>query len=97
VGFTSYLPDTDFVAVVTRDHLYVEERRRGGVELYDLRSDPGARSDLGRDDPQAAKLAALVGAAAAPTPAESIELDAETRAGLEALGYLDAPDGPRHR
>jgi arylsulfatase A-like enzyme len=90
VGFTSYLPDTDFVAVVTRDHLYVEERRHGGVELYDLRSDPGATRDLGRDHPEAPRLAALIGAEAAAA-SESVELDATTRASLEALGYLDAP------
>jgi arylsulfatase A-like enzyme len=89
LGFTSYLPDTDYVAVVTRDHLYVEERRRGGAELYDLRADPGAKHDLGRDRPEAGRLAALIGAEEAPET-RSIELDAETRASLEALGYLDA-------
>jgi arylsulfatase len=95
VGFTKYLPDTDYVAVVTRDHLYVEERRRGGVELYDLRVDPGATRDLGGDDPQAARLAALIGAEEV-AEGESLELDAETRRSLEALGYLD-PGQPEPR
>jgi arylsulfatase A-like enzyme len=91
VGLTSYLPDTDNVAVITRDYLYVEERRHGGVELYDLRTDPGATRDLGRDHPAAARLAALLGAGETPL-GDPVELDAATRASLEALGYLDRPD-----
>jgi arylsulfatase A-like enzyme len=96
VGFTSYLPDTDYVAVVTRDHLYVEERRRGGRELYDLRADPGATRDLGPEHPEAARLAALIGAEEA-AESGSIELDEKTRANLEALGYLDSPGAPAPR
>jgi hypothetical protein len=53
--------------------------------------------DLGADSEQAAALAARVGAGDVPAP-DQIELDAETRARLEALGYLDTgEDDERER
>ena len=92
VGLNDYVPQRDYVAVISPDHLYIRERRSGTEEFYDLRSDPGALRNLGADSQQAAALAAWVRSGDVPAP-NQIELDADTRARLEALGYLDTAEG----
>jgi hypothetical protein len=97
VGLNDSLPDKDYVGVVSRDFLYVEERGASEVEFYDLRVDPGAQQDLGAEHPQAARHRAHV----EPTtpgwdppgagPGQH-EIDAETRRELETLGYLSDGD-----
>jgi len=100
VGLNDYIPDRDYVGVVSRDFLYVEERLNGGVEFYDLRTDPGAKSNLGAHHPKAANHAAHIEKATqhpgASRPSESdrsekVEIDPDTRQQLKALGYL--PEG----
>lgn len=91
IGLHPYLPRRDYVAVVSPDSLYIRERRSGAVEVYDLREDPGALRNLGSDHPAAARLGALVRTDTAPRPAQ-VEIDAETRAQLEELGYLQSGD-----
>jgi arylsulfatase A-like enzyme len=88
IGLNGYLPDRDYVAVVSADRLYIRERRSGEVELYDLTSDPGALHDLGGDHPDAARLAALVPTEQAPAPAQ-LPIDPESRERLRELGYLE--------
>lgn len=87
VGLNDYVPDLDYVAVVSREHLYIKERRRGAVELYGLRDDPGARRNLGERHPAAGPLAALATSAVLER-AETLELDQETKQQLKSLGYL---------
>jgi len=88
IGQNDYLPDRDYVAVVSPDRLYIRERRSGEVELYDLRSDPGAQRNLGADHPDAKRLAELVPTEQAPTP-KQLPLDPEARERLRELGYVD--------
>jgi arylsulfatase A-like enzyme len=87
VGLNDYVPDRDYVAVVSREHLFIKERRTGAVELYGLRDDPGAQRNLGEQHPAAGPLAALA-ASAALEKAGTQQLDEETRRQLKALGYL---------
>ncbi len=91
IGGNDRAPDVDIVGVVYDDLLYLRERRGDRVELYDLRTDPAAWNDLGRDHPEAARLAARE-PTREPPRAETRSVDAETRAELEALGY--APPDP---
>jgi arylsulfatase A-like enzyme len=70
------------------------ERFRGDPEprvaLFDLRRDPGERSPVADDPGRARAMGAALAArrsAAAAAPARSIELGAETREELRALGY----------
>jgi len=88
IGLNGYLPDRDYVAVVSPDRLYIRERRSGKVELYDLESDPGALHDLGGDHPDAARLAELVPEEQAPAP-KQLPIDPESRERLRELGYLE--------
>jgi arylsulfatase A-like enzyme len=87
VGLNDYVPDLDYVAVVSREYLYIRERRGGAVEFYGLADDPGARKNLGAAHPAAGPLAALATASARQT-AETSRLDPETREQLKSLGYL---------
>jgi len=88
IGQNDYLPDRDYVAVVSPDRLYIRERRSGEVELYDLASDPGAQRNLGAAHPDAKRLAELVPAPDAPVPTQApLPPDAQQR--LRELGYLD--------
>lgn len=88
VGLNDGAPDHDFRAVVTRDALYIHDRLGGGVEFYDLRTDPGAGTDLGAAHPGAAAAARLESQDDRASEGEA-PLDAETREHLRALGYLD--------
>jgi arylsulfatase A-like enzyme len=88
IGQNDYLPDRDYVAVVSPDRLYIRERRSGEVELYDLRSDPGAQHDLGADHPEAKRLAELVPTEQAPVP-KQVPIDPEAHERLRELGYVD--------
>lgn len=87
VGLTDRIPDLDYVAVRSVDHLYVREKRSDAVEFYDLRKDPGATQNLGADHPLVPRYAALEGGEEARAP-EDVEIDAQTREELRALGYL---------
>ena len=87
IGLHDYLPNRDYVAVVSPDRLYIRERRSGEAEFYDLRSDPGAQHNLGADHPDAAGLAELVPVDQAPTP-KQVQIDPETHDRLVKLGYL---------
>jgi arylsulfatase A-like enzyme len=91
VGLNDYVPNLDYIAVVSPDHLYIRERRHNTVELYDLRSDPGAQNDLGAEHPVAASYASLVsdGSTTVSGGSGKTVLDELTRSQLQALGYLD--------
>jgi arylsulfatase A-like enzyme len=87
VGLNDYVPDLDYVAVVSREHLYIKERRGGADELYSLMDDPRAQRNLGEHHPAAGPLAALA-VSALREHAGTQQLDEETRRQLESLGYL---------
>ena len=69
------------------------DRPHRRIELYDLPSDPDERNDVSRQQPvwtgylRAELLRSLRSTATAA--AEQIEIDAEERRALEALGYID--------
>lgn len=88
VGLNDYVPELDYVAVVTPDYLYVRERRNDRIEFYDLNADPGAVDDLGRDHPRARLLAGLEPEPGGMTPPRET-LDPETLEQLKSLGYID--------
>jgi arylsulfatase A-like enzyme len=88
VGLNDYLPNLDYVAVVTPSSLYVRERRNDRVEFYDLEADPGALDDLGPDHPRARILAKLA-PASGDTKASRESLDPETIEQLRSLGYIE--------
>jgi arylsulfatase A-like enzyme len=89
VGGNDNAPDQDFATVVSEGRLYILERHSGAVEFYDLRSDPGARRNLGPEHPEAARFAALVAENKPTGLPDGIVIDGERRKELEALGYLD--------
>jgi arylsulfatase A-like enzyme len=92
VGLNDYIPDLDYVAVVSPERLYIRERRSGKVEFYDLERDPDARNNLGASHPEAERYSLLHGPG--PQSGESeprTRLDEATRESLKALGYLDDP------
>ena len=68
---------------------------RSGAQLFDLANDPAELRDLAEDDPDRVEamidryraFAARIPAPPLEAPVE-LEVDAETRAALEALGYL---------
>jgi arylsulfatase A-like enzyme len=91
VGLNDYIPDRDYVAVISPEHLYIRERRSGNVEFYDLERDPGARRDLGGSHPAVERYRGLreVGEGVS---APKTRIDESTRERLKALGYLDPAD-----
>jgi arylsulfatase len=93
VGLNDYIPDLDYVAVVSPDRLYIRERRSGSIEFYDLARDPDARHDLGASHPDVEHYAGLEGAEGGPSTSKA-RLDEATRERLKALGYLEEPKGP---
>lgn len=68
----------------------------GGIEFYDLISDPGETRNLAPSPWSEAEMPLLEQILAGGTAAVTPDLDAETKAALEALGYLgDEPkDAP---
>ena len=73
--------------VRSRDRLL--EQGGFGTRLYDAETDPGLTRDLAHVEPETvARLEALL-PDAPPVEGRSIELDAQKRAQLEALGYMD--------
>ena len=93
IGLHETIPDLDFVAVVSPDHLYIRERRHGTEEFYDLRKDPGAQQNLGPGHDRAAEMAAAISESSAPRPAQ-VELSPEIRDQLELLGYIEPEPSP---
>jgi arylsulfatase A-like enzyme len=87
VGLNDYVPELDYVAVVSREYLYIRERRGGAVEFYRLADDPGARKNLGAAHPSAGPLAALA-MASERERAGTARLGPETQEQLRSLGYL---------
>ena len=87
LGLNDVVPNRDYVAVVSREHLYIRDRMHDTIEFYDLVDDPGALTDLGRAHRAVAKYAALEGPATRPA-ARHRALDDGTRSRLRALGYL---------
>ena len=73
------------MGVVSRDFLYVLERRGGRVEFYDLRTDPGALQELGAQHPEAARHAAYIEVASETSPdSDSLESDTADHATPES-------------
>ena len=89
VGLNDGAPDSDYIAVVSREYLYVREKIKNIVEFYDLRSDPEAHNNLGQSHPEATFYAGFEDKDNAATrTSEQVELDEETREQLKSLGYL---------
>ena len=83
-------------AVIDGDHKYVHG---GRPEMYDLGADPRELRNRVADEPERAGrmrrgLEGFVKAHASGNPSAAVEMDAETRERLEALGYLGA-GGPQ--
>ncbi len=87
VGLNDSIPDLDYTAVVSPEHLYVREKNNNVVEFYDLQLDPGAQHNLGTSHPKAAAYAKLEDKAVSGTTRQT-ELDEKTRQQLRSLGYL---------
>ncbi len=81
------------VAVRAADLKLLAARDGSPPALYDLAADPGEHRDVAAERPEdVARLRALLTAwrrDLEPVPPERRSLDAETRRGLEALGYLE--------
>jgi arylsulfatase A-like enzyme len=88
VGTNDYVPDKDYVAVVSKEYLYVREKTENNTEFYDLKADPGALKDLGQNHPQYEFYAALEPKSHGAKSTAQTELDEQTRQQLESLGYL---------
>ena len=83
-------------AVIQGDQKYVHG---GRPEMYDLGADPDELRNLSAADPERARrlrreLEGFLKTHAGRDPSAAVEIDAETRERLEALGYLGA-GGPR--
>jgi len=80
-------------AVIQRDRKLVVDADANRVEYYDLKEDPLETRDLAAESaPAVEELRAMLEAAELEAiEVEPLELDAPTRARLEALGYVDAP------
>ena len=89
----------DRQAIRVEDFKYVASID-GNEELYDLRSDPGERVNLARQQPERTRalrerLESLVGRKPAPEARPSdLRTDPEMDALLEALGYVRGDDEP---
>ena len=88
VARNSYIPDLDYVAVISSRHLYVREKTTNKIEFYDLLSDPGATHNLGPAHPDIAEYAKIEQSQQGQTATKQIELDEQTREQLKSLGYL---------
>ncbi len=87
VGLNDNIPDLNYAAVVSRDHLYVHEKINNIIEFYDLSSDPVTKNNLGKSHPKAAFYAKLEDDTSKKTT-EKTELDQQTINQLKSLGYL---------
>ena len=84
----------DQVALRTAGHKLVVDRKGGAQRLYDLASDPGERHDVAAAAGDEAavlrrQLAEWRRGLQPPRQGKVVEVDAETREGLEALGYVN--------
>jgi arylsulfatase A-like enzyme len=73
-------------AITVGRHRAIGERDGAWVEVYDLEADPHEQDPTA--EPPAGLLGALDAALSALRESEEVEVDAETRAALEALGYM---------
>ena len=87
VGLNTSIPDLDYTAVVSPEHLYVREKTNNVVEFYDLQLDPGAQHNLGASNPKVAAYAKLEDNAVSGTTKQT-DLDEKTIQQLKSLGYL---------
>ncbi len=87
VGLNDHLPNLDYAAVVSPQHLYLREKINNVVEFYDLKLDPAAKHNLGGSHPSAASYANLEKDIVTATT-EQTELDPQTIKQLKSLGYL---------
>ncbi len=87
VGLNDSIPDLDYTAVVSAEHLYVREKKNNVVEFYDLQLDPGAQHNLGASNPKVAAYAKLEDNAVSGTTKQT-DLDEKTIQQLKSLGYL---------
>ena len=92
VGLNDYVPDRDYLAVVTEDYLYVHEQTTGTRELFDLRRDPGAQHKLGIPHPASDELARLLLATDGGRipQAPEVAVPPLLRSQLEQLGYFES-------
>jgi arylsulfatase A-like enzyme len=84
----------DQVAIRTATHKLIVDRQGGGNRLFDLVADPGEQRDIAPEAAQQVtelrrQLAEWRRGLQPPRQGKVIEVDAETRAGLEALGYVN--------
>lgn len=82
------------VSLRTANARLIVDREGGGQELFDLEADPGAQRDVAATDPTRAaelrrRLAEWRRALQPPRHGKVVEVDEETRQGLEALGYVN--------
>lgn len=71
---------------------YILSPATGEERLYALDTDPGELTDIGAAQPQALEACRARVAPSVEAADCSAELSPSTRAGLEALGYLDRPE-----
>jgi arylsulfatase A-like enzyme len=77
-------------AIIEWPYKLIVDVEQPGAALYDLERDPAEREDLAASRPEVAErlAAALAKRPAAALDRPPVELDAETRKELRALGYL---------
>lgn len=88
VGTNDVIPDSDYVAVVSTEYLYVREKFKNKVEFYDLIADPTAKNDLGTSHSKVEFYAKLEEVGSTRGEKQTTELDEQIRRQLESLGYL---------
>jgi arylsulfatase A-like enzyme len=87
---------TNVIQAVRRGrYKLLRNRLTGGVELYDLRTDPGEQTDVSDRHPEVVDelLAALRGRSGSAPEGARVELSSEAIEQLKALGYLPPTDG----
>lgn len=90
VGPNDVIPDAEWVGVTSARHFFVRERRSQRGEFYDLAADPGARTDLGADRPEAAAYAERAARERRASPVD-VAIPPETIEALKAVGYFQEP------
>ncbi|MCK4752323.1 MAG: sulfatase-like hydrolase/transferase [Planctomycetes bacterium] len=87
VGLNDRIPNLDYIAVVSPQHLYIREKINNMMEFYDLQLDSAAKYNLGTSHPKVSYYANLEkNIITAAT--EQTELDPQTIKQLKSLGYL---------